>query len=96
LDSVIVATIAMSITLDLPPELEKKLAAEASRQGVPLSDYLLRVLSNGGQAAPSFRTGAELVAYWQQAGVVGSRADIGDSQQHARELRAEAERRERP
>ena len=85
----------MSITLHLPPELETKLAAEASRQGVPLSDYLLRVLSNGGQALPSIRTGAELVAYWQQAGVVGVRADIRDSQQHARELRAKAERRER-
>lgn len=86
----------MTITLELPPELETKLAAEASRQGVPLSDYLLRVLSNGGQAAPNIRSGGELVTYWQQAGVIGVRADIHDSQQHARELRAKAERRERP
>jgi hypothetical protein len=85
----------MTITLNLPPELEIKLSAEASRQGIPLSDYLLRVLSNGGLAAPSMHTGAELVAYWQQAGLVGGRADITDSRQHARELRAEAERRER-
>jgi len=84
----------MTITLDLPPELERKLAAEASRRGVPLSDYLLSVLSNGGQAAPSVRTGAELVAYWQSAGVVGIRQDICDSQHHARELRAKAEHRE--
>ena len=86
----------MSITLHLPPELETKLAAEASRQGMPLTDYLLRVLSNGGQAAPSMHTGAELVAYWKQAGLVGVRADIRDSQRHARELRAKSERRERP
>jgi hypothetical protein len=85
----------MTITLELPPELETKLAAEASRQGVPLADYLLRVLSNGGQKAPSI-SGTELVAYWQQAGIVGSRGDIQDSQQHARDLRAKAERRERP
>ncbi len=86
----------MTITLDLPPELETKLAAEASRQGVPLSEYLLRVLSNGGEAAPSMHSGGELVAYWQQAGVIGIRADIHDSRQHARELRVKAERRERP
>jgi hypothetical protein len=86
----------MTITLDLPPELERKLSAEASRQGVQLSDYLLRILSNGGQATPSIGSGAELVAYWQQAGVVGVREDIRDSQQHARDLRAMAERRERP
>jgi len=86
----------MSITLDLPPELETKLAAEASQRGVSLSDYLVRILSNGGEAGPSSHTGAELVAYWRQAGVVGVRADIDDSQQHARDLRAKAERRERP
>lgn len=79
----------MTITLHLPPELEQKLAAEASRRGVPLSDYLLLVLSNGGQAAPSVRTGAELVAYWQQAGVVGTRPEVSDSQQHARGLRVD-------
>jgi hypothetical protein len=83
----------MSIVIDLPSELETKLAAEASRQGVALSDYLVRILSNGGQAVPGVRTGAELVAYWQKAGVVGVRAAISDSQQHARALRAEAERR---
>jgi hypothetical protein len=86
----------MSIILNLPPELETKLVGEASRQGLPLADYLVRILSNGGQTSASVGSGAELVAYWQQAGVVGLRADIGDSQQHARRLREEANRRERP
>ena len=83
----------MSIVLHLPSELESKLTAEASRLGVPVSDYLVRILSNGGQASQTVRNGAELVSYWQQAGIVGARADIGDSQQHARALRAEAEQR---
>jgi hypothetical protein len=39
------------------------------------------------------KNGAELVNYWQQAGVIGMRSDISDSQQHARKLRAKAERR---
>jgi hypothetical protein len=84
----------MSIVLNLPPELEMKLANEASRQGVSLSDYLLRILSNGGKTASAVRSGAELVSYWQQAGVVGTRSDISDSPQHARVLRAKAEQRE--
>jgi predicted DNA-binding antitoxin AbrB/MazE fold protein len=50
-------------------------------------------LSNAGHAAPAVHTGAELVAYWQQAGLVGTRTEIRDSQQHAREIRADAERR---
>jgi hypothetical protein len=85
----------MTVTLHLPPELETKLSAEAARQGVPLAEYLLRVLSNGGHKTSNVHTGAELVAYWQKSGLVGARKDIGDSQQHARELRERAERRER-
>lgn len=38
--------------------------------------------------------GAELVAYWEQAGVIGSRPDITDSVGHARELRRQAETRQ--
>ena len=86
----------MNIVLNLPPELETKLVGEASRQGLPLADYLVRILSNGGQPSASVGSGAELVAYWQQAGVVGVRTEISDSQLHARRLREEAARRERP
>jgi hypothetical protein len=86
----------MSIVLKLPPELETKLAAAASREGIPLADYVVRVLSNGGPPRAGIGSGAELVAYWQQAGLVGVRSDIDDSQQHARRLREEAARRERP
>jgi hypothetical protein len=84
----------MSIELHLPAELETKLAAEASRQGISLPDYVVRILSNGGQKLSGISNGGELVAYWRQAGVVGSRTSITDSQRHARELRAKAERRE--
>jgi hypothetical protein len=83
----------MSIVVNLPPELETKLAAEASRHGVPLTDYLVRILSNGRQTGNGVQNGAELVAYWKQAGVLGTRADVSDSQQHARDVRTEAESR---
>jgi hypothetical protein len=85
----------MSILLHLPTELESKLAAEASRQGMSLPDYVVRILSNGGQKSSDITNGSDLVAYWRQAGVVGSRNATIDSQAYARELRAKVERRDR-
>ncbi|WP_334730030.1 hypothetical protein [Nostoc sp.] len=35
----------MSINLDLPPELENELFTEASRLNLPISEYILRILS---------------------------------------------------
>ena len=35
----------MSITLDLPQELESKLATEATQMGLSLAEYVLRFLS---------------------------------------------------
>jgi hypothetical protein len=83
----------MSVVLDLPADLESKLAAEASRHGISLADYLLKILSNGNKQNASVRTGAELVAYWRQAGIVGTRSHVDDSQRRARQIRAEAEQR---
>ena len=87
----------MSITLDLPQELEKELADEAARLNLSLSEYALRVLVTGRVAAslPLPGTGSELVAYWRSEGIVGSRPDIADSTAHARALRREAESRAR-
>ena len=85
----------MSITLDLPQELESELATEATQLGLPLSEYVLRLLSTRSLVGPSPTNGAELVAYWQREGVIGTRPDIMDSQVHARQLRHKAERRRR-
>ncbi|MCP4004548.1 MAG: hypothetical protein GY725_10165 [bacterium] len=86
----------MTLTLELPRELERKLSAEARRLGLPLEQVALRRLdaaSASTEASP--RDGAELVAYWRREGVIGSRPDIEDSQAHAREIRRRAERRAR-
>ena len=85
----------MSINLDLPPELENQLFTEASQLNLPLSEYILRILSVRQVLANPPKTGAELVAYWQSEGVINSRPDITDSQAHARKLRHEAQTRER-
>lgn len=85
----------MGLLLDLPDDLAATLATEATRLGLSLPDYAARLLASASPRPERVRSGAELIAYWQDAGVVGSRADLGDSQAHARSIRERAERRDR-
>jgi len=85
----------MSIILNLPPDLESKLTAKASERGLTLSDYVLHLLNGSDPPVARMKTGAELMAYWQEEGLVGSRPDIIDSSEHARTLRQQAESRRR-
>ena len=84
----------MNISLSLPSELEHELSTEASKLNLPLSEYILRILSFRPSLPNPPKTGAELVAYWENAGVIGSRSDIADSQEYARRLRRQSETRE--
>ena len=86
----------MSLVLHLPADLETELTAEAARHGLPLAEYVLRLLAGGRAPTPAPRTGAELLAYWQGAGLIGTRPEIADSSAHARALREQAQRRLRP
>lgn len=83
----------MTITLDLPKELEVELASEAARLGLPVEQYALRLLSRERRAGARPMTGAELVEYWRREGLIGTRPDIKDSAAHARRLRHAAEHR---
>ena len=47
------------------------------------------------QDSPMPINGAELVAYWEKKGLIGTRPDITDSVAHARALRRQAETRQR-
>ena len=86
----------MTLTLELPRNLEEALADRAAHLGLSLPDYAMNLLISGSQPAEETpRTGAELVDYWVREGVVGSRPDIADSLEHARSLRQRAERRDR-
>ncbi|GAA6622330.1 hypothetical protein [Scytonema sp. NUACC26] len=66
----------MTLSLNLPPELESELSAQASRLNLPLSEYILRILSTRQVIENPPQTGAELVAYWQSEGLIGSRTDV--------------------
>ena len=83
----------MTLTLELPPELEAELAEEAARLNLPLPEYALRLLRGARAGAGPLQTGADLVAYWERTGVIGSRPEIVDSQAHARRLRRAAQSR---
>ena len=85
----------MTLTLNLPHELERRLSSEADRLGLAVDQYALRLLGAEPATGDKPRTGADLVAFWQREGVIGSRQDVEDSQAYARELRRRAETRSR-
>ncbi len=84
----------MNINLELPSELEHELSTEASQLKLPLTEYILRVLAFRPFLQDPPQTGVELVTYWERIGVVGSRPDILNSQEYARELREQSDHRE--
>jgi hypothetical protein len=86
----------VSIVVDLPPELETALADEAARLNLSLAEYALRLLAAGLPPTPNPRDGAELVNYWHNEGLIGTRSEIVDAPAHARSLREQAELRKRP
>src|SRR5947209_20582646 len=108
----------MTLILDLPPDLEARLNAEAARRGLAPADYLLELVRSATPEATSVAqgaeteettdlltgpwpedeprptNGAELVAYWQRHGLIGSRPDIEDSLEYVRTMRRKAETRD--
>ena len=83
----------MPQTVELPDDLADALTHEASRLGLSLPDYAVRLLTAARPTAASVRSGADLVAFWRAEGLVGSRPDLTDSQAEARRLREQAQRR---
>jgi hypothetical protein len=83
----------MSLKLELPHDLETELAQRSAQLGLPLSEYAVRLLSMWGtidsadSAMPaSLPPGAELVAYWQREGLIGTHSNAVDSPDHARAI----------
>ena len=83
----------MTLTIELPAELEKELTAAAEQAGLSLAEYSLQLLAMRSLPDADVTTGSELVAYWQRLDLIGMRLDIPDSQEHAREIRSKAEHR---
>lgn len=109
----------MTLTLDLPPDLEVRLHSEAARRGLSPGDFILELVRSATpetgstnqqpereeetedllfgtwpEDEPRPANPAEVVAYWQRHGLIGTRPNITDSLEHAREIRRKAERRD--
>lgn len=87
----------MSITLHLSPYVETYLQEEAAKQETPVEEYAAALIEDL-VPKPPMKTGADVVAHWQENGLVGiwaDRKDIGDSAEYARQLRHDAETRSR-
>jgi hypothetical protein len=82
----------MGVMLNIPDELAAQLAAEASQLGISLPDYIVQRL---GATPGAVANGAELVEYWKARGLIGTRPDIQDSSEHARQIREKVQHRER-
>ncbi len=100
----------MTLTLELTPEQERQLEEEARQQNLDTISYAKarlfekdmkddqeweQSLPVTGPLPPPNGTGADLVAYWEREGLVGTRTDIKDSAKEARAIRQTAERRVR-
>lgn len=85
----------MTLKLEISRELETELRTEASRLGLPISEYALQVLATRQAPIVMPKTGRELTTYWQDEGLVGTRPEISDSVEHARAMRRKAEKRVR-
>jgi hypothetical protein len=97
----------MTLTLELTPEQEQTLETEARRRNMDAASYAKALLFEkdaaedseeqtlppAGPLPPANGTGADLVAYWEREGLIGTRPDIEDSLEHARAIRRRAERR---
>jgi hypothetical protein len=56
----------MSVTIDLPPEIEASLAAQAAARGVPLAEHLRHVLAEQAGASKTARkTLEERIRLWR-------------------------------
>ncbi len=84
----------MTLSLEIPPDLEERLRKEAAILGLSPGEFAVRVLSTTLRPrAP--RTPNEVVDYWEAEGLLGTRPDILDSSEHTRQIRHDAERRTR-
>lgn len=60
----------MTISLDLPSDLENERSVEVAQLNLPLPEYILRVLSLRPFLQNPSKTRVELVAYWESIGVI--------------------------
>jgi hypothetical protein len=86
----------MTLTIELTPEQEAALQAQAQAAGMEASEYARELLASDLASARRPMTGAEMIAHWEQEGVIGSYGDPDvDSPELARRIRERAGTRQK-
>jgi hypothetical protein len=84
----------MSVQIDLPEKLAGWLSNEAARLNLSLNEFAVQILNEKAVCANEMPTnGRDLVQYWRDRGLIGSRKIVGDSADIASNLRRKAEER---
>ena len=68
----------MTLKLELPPELERRLADEAARKGVPLEQYTLHLLNEHLPAADRRADAVKLLQTWLDNGNAAEQKETGE------------------
>ena len=68
----------MTLTLKLPPELERRLAREARRKGMPLDQYTLHLLNEHVPAGDRAAEAVRLLQSWIDEGDAAEQKATGD------------------
>jgi hypothetical protein len=56
----------MTLTVELPPDLEQRLQAEAARRGLSVGDYALELPNESAPVASVPTKSAEVIAQWER------------------------------
>jgi hypothetical protein len=85
------------LTVDQKLELIGLLWDSIPAEAMPMPEWhkqeIERRLAADPLPNPTPRTGAEVVAYWEREGLLGTRTDVTDPGEHARALRESAQKR---
>ncbi|MCX6381843.1 MAG: hypothetical protein NT023_20600 [Armatimonadetes bacterium] len=85
----------MTITIELQPEQQERIATEARKRRLSVEEYLSRAIAGEFPIPPPKRTPAEAIDAWEQEGIVPIWNDRPeDSPELARKLRTGQFRRE--
>lgn len=84
----------MSIQIELPDDLQQRLAVEAARLNLSISEYALQILDEKASLSADMpKNGSDLVRYWHDHGLIGTLKTLESSADIARRLRAMGEQR---
>ena len=75
------------LTIKLPPEVEKRLQGEASRQGLAIEDYAKKLIVEHLPAEKSGQSLAELFAEWEAEDATDDPVEIARQQQEVEEFK---------